>query len=353
MSVNQILVLAPNWLGDAAMATPALRSLRRTFPGARITVAGRPGTVCLLEGLPHVDALEPIPVQPGAGQLFAVAKRLRPSARDLAVVFPHSFRAALLARLTKARRRLGYDRGGRRWLLTDAEPPNRANGRIEPVYMAREYLDLLRPLGCADDGQGLELHAKEALRARLAEAWAGEGPLVGFAPGAAFGPSKRWPAERYAAVADALRERVGARCVLLTGPDEADTREAVLKAARHPMLEPQSHGADGIAVLKAVISQLDLLIGNDSGPRHVAVAFGVPTVCVMGPTRPVYSTGPYERGYVLRRPVYCGPCQQPTCATDHRCMLRIAPEEVVARAEEVLTHGARPVLESLDPNALV
>lgn len=352
MSVNQILVLAPNWLGDAAMATPALRSLRQAFPSARITVAGRPGIVCLLEGLPHADALEPLPVRAGFGQLLTAARRLRPMARDVAVVFPHSFRAALLARLTGARRRLGYDRGGRRWLLTDAEPPNRVNGRIEPVYMAREYLDLLRPLGCADDGQGLELHADEGLRARLAAKWAGEEPLVGLAPGAAFGPSKRWPAERYAAVADALRERMGARCVLLTGPDEVDTREAVLNAARHPMLEPQSHGADGIAVLKAAISQLDLLIGNDSGPRHIAIAFKVPVICVMGSTRPVYSTGSYECGHVLRTPVYCGPCQQPTCATDHRCMRRITPEDAVARTEEVLTHGARHVLESLEPKAL-
>ncbi|MFP4191291.1 MAG: lipopolysaccharide heptosyltransferase II [Candidatus Hydrogenedentota bacterium] len=352
MSTNHILVLAPNWLGDAAMATPAFRALRQRFPGARITVAGRRGTVSLLEGLPYVDALEPLPVRPGLGRLLSVAQRLRPMARDLVVVLPHSFRAALLARLTGARRRLGYDRGGRRWLLSDTEPPNRVNGRIEPVYMAREYLDLLRPLGCVDDGQGLELHADEGLGARLAAKWAGEGPLVGFAPGAAFGSSKRWPAERYAAVADALRERMGARCVLLTGPDEADTREAVLSAARHPLLEPASNSGGGVDVLKAALSLLDLLIGNDSGPRHIAIAFKVPVICVMGAIRPVYSTGPYERGYVLRTPVYCGPCQQPTCATDHRCMLRIRPEDAVARAEEVLTHGARPVLESLEANVL-
>ena len=87
-----------------------------------------------------------------------------------------------------------------------------------------------------------------------------------------------------------------------------------------------------MALLKATISQLDLLIGNDSGTRHVAVAFGVPTICIMGPTSPVYSEGPYERGQVLRVDVDCGPCQKPICETDHRCMTQITPDTVVQAA---------------------
>jgi len=120
-----------------------------------------------------------------------------------------------------------------------------------------------------------------------------------IAPGAAVGPSKCWPAERYAAVADALHEECGARCVLLTGPGEEATRDAVRAAARTPLLNPYA-GPGSIAELKAVIASLDLLIGNDSGPRHIAIAFKKPVICVMGPTSPAYTASPWERGRVLR-----------------------------------------------------
>jgi len=245
------------------------------------------------------------------------------------VVFPHSFRAALLARLARSDRRIGYNRDNRRWLLTDAPESHRENGVIAPIYMAREYLDLIAPLGCTDDGRGLELAANAAERSAVRERFAGDGPLVALAPGAAFGPAKRWPAERFAAVADALAARRGARCVLLTAPNEADTRAAVLAAAKSPLLE---FPGGGIARLKAVLAESDLLIGNDSGPRHVAIAFGKPVVCIMGPTSPRYTDSPWEKGRLLRVDVDCGPCQKPSCTTDHRCMTRITADAVVEAA---------------------
>jgi heptosyltransferase-2 len=185
---------------------------------------------------------------------------------------------------------------------------------------------------------GLELHADPEVLSAVRSRLPAGGPLVGFAPGAAFGPSKRWLPERFAAVADALRERSDARCVLLTGPGEEDTRAEVQRAARTPLLEPDQ-GAPGIETLKAVVSQLDLMVCNDSGPRHVAVAFRVPTVCIMGPTSPQYSCGPYERGELLRVDVDCGPCQKPTCRTDHRCMTRIPADWVVRAALDHLPHA--------------
>ena len=328
---ERILALLPNWLGDAAMCTPALRALRQRFPEARLTVAGRDAVCQLIEDTPWIDELAPLPTRPGFGPMLCLGWQLRPAARDLCVVFPHSFRAALLARLTGARRRLGYDRGGRSALLTDAPPPYREQGQIVPVYMAREYLDLLAGLGCEDDDAGLELHVSAGAAAVVAESLPDDRPVVALAPGAAFGPSKCWPADRYAAVADGLMERAGAQCVLLTGPGEEETRQAVLAAAKHPLIECGA-GLPGIARLKAIIARADLLIGNDSGPRHVAIAFGKPVICLMGPTSPRYTDSPWERGEVLRVEVDCGPCQQPVCATDHRCMRLIPPERVLAAA---------------------
>jgi heptosyltransferase-2 len=159
--------------------------------------------------------------------------------------------------------------------------------------------------------------------------------VVGIAPGAAFGPSKRWLPERFAAVADALHESSNAQCLLFTGPGEEDTRDAVLAAARHPLLDVQQP-APSVAKLKAGIAELDLLIGNDSAPRHIAIAFGVPVICIMGPTAPAYTTSPYERGEVIRVDVDCGPCQKPTCVTDHRCMKQITVAHVVDAARQFL-----------------
>jgi len=331
-------VLAPNWLGDVAMCTPALRALHRRFPRAAITLAGSQAACDLLRGLPWFAELVPLVPHARFLGLLLAARRLRKKARDLTVIFPHSFRAALLARLTESPRRIGYHRGGRAFLLTDRVPPHTENGEIVPVYMVTEYLELVKVLGCDDDGQGLELRADpdavDAVCGRLA---AGR-PRVGIAPGAAFGPSKLWPAERFAAVADRLAERVGAQCVLLAGPGEESIAEAVTTAAQRP-LRRCDDGRPNIRTLKATVSQLDLLICNDSGARHVAVAFHVPVVCLMGPTSPRYSEGPYERGRILRADVDCAPCQKPTCETDHRCMTQITVDRVVETAIQVLQRG--------------
>ncbi|MDX9973573.1 MAG: lipopolysaccharide heptosyltransferase II [FCB group bacterium] len=332
---GRVLALAPNWVGDVVMCTPALRALHKAFPDAELTVAGRASACALLQGLPWISHCVTLAQRPRPAEMLSAGRRLRSHGTDLAVVFPHSFRAALQAWLAGATRRVGYARGGRSFLLTDPVEPHREDGRITPIYMGREYLDLLKPLGIEDDGLGLELAADPAAVRRAREALGGSGPRVGFSPGAAFGPSKLWPAERYAAVADALAERVDARCVILTGPGEEDTRRAVLAAARTPFIDCDG-GKPSLETLKATVSQLDLLVCNDSGARHVAVAFGVPTLCLMGPTSPLYSEGPYERGRVLRIDVDCGPCQKPVCSTDHRCMTGISVDWAVETALEIL-----------------
>ncbi len=327
---ERILALVPNWIGDAVMCTPALRTIHRRFPHAKLTVAGRAPIIELLRGLPYIHDTQVLPKRPGLAAMVRIGWKLRPAARDLAVVFPHSLRAAAQARLAGSRRIMGYARNSRSWLLTDKVAPNLVNGRIEPVYMVWEYLDLLAPLGCEYDGFGMELRADPMAVARVKEYLVGEGPFVGIAPGAAFGSSKRWPVERFAAVVDRLAE-TGAQCVLLTGPGEEDTRDAIRKLVKRELIVCDE-GRPTVDTLKATASLMKLLVCNDSGPRHVAMAMGVPAVCIMGPTKPVYTEGPYETGRVLRVEVDCGPCQKPVCATDHRCMTRISPETVVEAA---------------------
>lgn len=333
---KRILVLAPNWVGDAAMCTPALRALRRHFPDAQLTAAGRASVCDLLEDLPWLDALIRIPERPSPGKLLTLAGRLRPHGRDIVVVFPHSFRAALLAWLIHGRERIGYARNGRSLLLTRTRAPYRENGTITPIYMAREYLELTALLGCEDDSAGLELGLSDAVTRDIdAQLARYARPLIGIAPGAAFGPSKRWMPEAFAATADLIADKHDASFLLLTGPDEESIRDAVIRHANVPFIDLNTRGA-GLAALKAVIARLDLLICNDSGPRHIAVAFQRPVVCIMGPTSPKYSEGPYEIGERLQLPLPCSPCQQPECPLEHhRCMRDITPAMV---AESALTY---------------
>ena len=335
-SPSNILVMLPNWLGDVAMATPALRALRNHFPEAVITVAGKKSSCLLVEGLSSIDGAYIFPAKVDLIRMLSHARNMAPYARDICVVLPHSFRAALVARMTRAKQRIGYARGGRSMLFTDTVTPYRENGKITPVYMAEEYLHLVSLLGCVDDNQGLELNAAaievDAVRACIDVTR----PVVGFAPGAAFGPAKCWPAARYARVADELTQRYDVQCLLFTGPGEEETREAVMREASIARFIPFHHGKPTIARLKAAISQVDLFIGNDSGPRHIAIAFKKPVVCIMGPTSPRYTDSPWEIGQVLRVDVDCGPCQKPVCATDHRCMTRITPEMVVDAASSYL-----------------
>jgi heptosyltransferase-2 len=234
-----------------------------------------------------------------------------------------------LARLVGSPVRLGQARDGRRGLLTQTVP--RAD---EIIYTACEYLNLVAALGAEDDDRGLELHADPAHVAAVRETLEGA-RLIAVAPGAAFGPSKLWTAERYAAVIDRLAATSDVRFVLLTGPGEEDVAAQVRAKATTPLLELQST-PPSIARLKAIVSQSDLLICNDTGPRHIAIAFGKPVVCIMGPTSPRYTESPWERGRVLRIDVDCGPCQKPTCATDHRCMTGIRVDAVVEAALEHL-----------------
>ncbi|MCH7909080.1 MAG: glycosyltransferase family 9 protein, partial [Candidatus Hydrogenedentes bacterium] len=218
--MKNILALVPNWLGDVVMCTPALRALHRRFPDAEITVAGR-GVACeVLRGLPWLHRFVTLPARQGAWGMARSSLSLRSHSPELAVVFPHSFRAALLARMTGAGKIVGYARGGRSTLLSQRVEPHRVDGKITPVYMVEEYLDLVSALGCEVDGFGLELAADGRAVAAVREHLIGTGPFVGIAPGAAYGPSKRWSATRFAEVADELRETADARCVLLTGPGE-------------------------------------------------------------------------------------------------------------------------------------
>jgi heptosyltransferase-2 len=337
MPPRRILVCLPSWVGDTVMATPALRALRAAHPEAWIGAVGRPALQDLLAGLPSFDAFLPVARQ----GLLARTRALRAARADLAVLLPDSPRAALAPFLARIPRRGGYARDRlRRLLLTDALPPPQEAGRRQPISMIERYLRVTRALGCPDQGTALELRVDPEAAERVAKDLARRGApetarLLLVTPGAAFGSSKLWPPEHFARACDGLARRHGLLPVLAPAPGEQAIAQAVAgRMAERALVISQPEAT--LAELKALVAQASLLLGNDTGPRQIAVALGRPAVVLMGPTDPRHTAHHLERQRVLREEVACSPCHYRTCPIDHRCMTRLSPERVLAAADELL-----------------
>ena len=357
-SSRRILVVLPSWVGDLVMATPTLRELRRSFADASITFLARPMLGDLIAGSEWAD--EVLPWEPkGRGRhghgLIALTRRLRRGKFDWALLLTNSFRSALLVRLAGVRRRIGYDRDGRGWLLTDRLAVSRVNGRIAVTRMVDYYGKLAEHLGCEPPGDKLELFCDpeddRAIERRLRQLGVADrpagGPLVVISPGASFGASKLWPPGRFAAAADRLIESQGAAVVISCAPGEEEMARRIGRMANRPV-----HVLDDpvttLGQFKSLIRRCDLLINNDTGPRHVAKAFNVPVVTIFGPTHPGWTDTDYPLEQKVSVPVECGPCQKKVCPLQHplelQCMTGVTVEMVVAAARELLAARRREAM---------
>lgn len=274
---SRVLVVAPSWLGDLVMATPALRALRAALPEAHVTFVCRPGLDRVLDGSSLCDAV----IVEGLRGPIRAGMRLRRERFDLAVLFPNSFRSALAVRVAGVPRRVGYRRDGRGWLLSErVAPPSE-----RPFSTVALYAELLeRGLGIdvVDRRPRLAVTTEERLRADALLAELTGKPFALLIPGGNR-ESKRWPPGRFAAVADALATRYGLAVAMSGSPGERNVLDAVADVARTPILDLAARGID-LPTLKGVVASASLVIGNDTGPRHIALALGRPTITLFGPT---------------------------------------------------------------------
>ena len=340
--VNNLLIRAPNWVGDLVMATSGFRDLRRGFPGARIAVIVPRSRAGVLAGADHHDELI---IEPGRSLAAAVrlGRELGRRRFDLALIYPNSLRSAVAPFVARVPERIGYRGEFRRWLLTRSIPEPEYRGRPEgpgprrlPEPMVHRYAAILAAAGVKAGEGRPELAVSEACeeRARLRRAELGIAPgerLVGLNPGASFGASKLWPVERFARAADLITARTGLRTILFVGPGEEEIARRIAELSRSGPISTASAPLD-LDLLKPFVRDLALLITTDTGPRQYAVAFQVPVVAVMGPTHPGYSAAHLDETEVIRRDVPCGPCHLKVCPLDHRCMTLIEPEEVAEKA---------------------
>ena len=352
------MVRAPNWVGDAVMALPALRELRRIFTKAQITLVARPWVAGLFEGEGLADSL--ISVHDGQGvfqtttNFISEARRLGRERFDLAVLFQNAFGAALLARVARVKTIAGYATD-RRGALLDLAIPFEAD--YKSTHQVRYYLNIAATLEqemtgeshvdfdkqprlqVSDDQRDLARLLLREARMKSGGATVAASPILAMSPGATNSRAKRWLAERFASTADRLAERNGFQTVIVGTTGDLEVAKEV--AARMKSDALVMAGRTSIAELKAILACTSLVISNDTGTAHVSAALGVPTVVVFGPTEH-FSTRPLsDLATVVRHDVECSPCMLRECPIDHRCMTRVEVDDVYSAAQSLLTSPAR------------
>ncbi len=364
----RILVRGVNWLGDAVMTTPALLRLRERYPLAHLTLLTPAKLAALWPGHPALTRM--LTFEPREGTL-SVARRLRAERFDLAVVFPNSPRSALEAFLAGIPRRVGGRWPWRNWLLTQiVTPPEKiihmrkrtvpeiqalAFGSSSPPrpsipaasHQMHHYLRIVAALGADPTPLPPRLYVSlaevEAVRVRHGfrpgSAW------LGINAGAEYGPAKRWPADRFAAVADAIRQEFDCGLAVFGGLGDVALAEELAEQLQTaaPTLRVLA-GKTTLRELLAALTCCRVLLTNDTGPMHAAAALAVPVVVPFGSTSPEL-TGPGLPGDPQHRlipsNVPCAPCFLRTCPIDLRCLRGISVERVLAEVRNAW-RPARP-----------
>jgi len=340
----KIMIRATNWVGDAIMALPAIRAVRRRFAEADIAIVARPYVADIYRDQQICDQLIPYDPQGSHAGIMGrerLASELRALKFDVALLLQNAFDGAWLAWRADIPERIGYARDGRSILLTKAVPvPKR--GEI-PAHEKYYYLELLRRAGWLDSVPneafiGLTVPA-EKLRSGeevLSKSGLRPGVLrIAIGAGASYGSAKCWPPSRFAELASRLQSQMDADVILFGTSAEAAVSNAISAEMRRPPIDLT--GKTAIAELPALLSQCHLFIGNDSGAMHVAAAVGLPIVSVFGPTDPDGTAPVTPRCTIVQQRPYCSPCFLRRCPTDHRCMKEVTTEMMETAAKSWLS----------------
>jgi heptosyltransferase-2 len=339
LQADNILIRGTNWIGDAVMTLPAVAAIRNTFPGARITILVKPWVADIFRLCPDVDDImiyERPGVHNGPAGLLRLAGELRKRAFDAAILLQNAIEAAIIVFLAGIPMRAGYNSDGRGLLLTHSVVRTKA---IRQVHQTDYYLEMVKALGCRPAGRENHLHpgqADDLLAETLLKRFGLEDNrlLVGMAPGAAYGPAKKWFPERFSSIADRLGDGFSAQTLLFGSSEDHDTAATVQARAKYPIVDLT--GKTSLKEAMALMSRCRMFISNDSGLMHVAAALGVPTVAIFGSTNPATTSPPGRNNIIIHKDVACSPCLKTHCPTDFRCMDLIGVDDVYDAAVRML-----------------
>ena len=338
-------MVAPNWLGDAVMALPAIADVRQGSPGALIAVAARAPVAPLFALVRDAGNVDEVVILPERGPYPLAGS-------DVVLLLPNSFHSALMTARAGARQRWGYRTDWRALLLTRAVA-RAPSGMHQVAYYQRLVRDLDCPNGPAAPRIDITPDLRDAGAGVLRQAgWDGHMPLVALAPGAAFGSAKRWPPHAFAGLATGLAEE-GIGIVLVGAAADMDTVADVVRALSGRATFFNVAGKTSVPTLAGVLVNCRALVANDSGALHLAASLGVNVTAVFGPTNErltapvagepratsrddVRATSHEPRATVLIHPVWCRPCMLRECPLDHACMQGIGVPRVLDAARRML-----------------
>lgn len=342
----KIVIFLPNWIGDVAMATPALRAIRRGLgPTAEMIGVLRPYVTDVLAGthwLNETLLFDPRSRHPEQGSRSLVRK-LRSRRPEIALLLTNSFRPAVIARLSGISRRVGYARNARSWLLTDAVPwaPLSDAGPLSAVDV---YLRLAQQINCPPAESELELATLPADEEAADAVWRNLGltsdPVVVLHAGGGWGgtaTAKQWPLQHFAWLAERIERDLDYSVLVLCGPNERPAAAEIARVANRPRVVSLADQPLSIGLSKACVRRSRLMVTTDSGPRHFAAAFGVPTVAIFGPTDPRLSSNYHPGEVQLSEPVACRPCGQRACPLKHHdCMRLLSVDRVLSAIRKLI-----------------
>jgi len=270
-----------------------------------------------------------------------MVRQIRGRRFDVAIDFQGNLKGGLLSWLSGSSERIGYARTESKelnWLFcTDRIGPG-----TKKLPRAERHARLLAALGIDERPSFPVLHAPreaaERHRRFLASVKTGEGPVVAMHPGTSvFGQFKRWPEQRYSQLGDRLVAEMGAAVVVTWGPGEREVAERVASGmAQAAVVAPKTHSIEDFA---ALISEVDLYLGGDTGPTHIASAIGTPVVAVFGPKDPAIYRPYGSNSVVVRADVPCSPCTKRKC-DDLKCILSVSVDGVFAAARKLMSGTA-------------
>jgi heptosyltransferase-2 len=342
----KILIRAPNWVGDAIMAIPALAAIRNARPESEIVILARPAVADTYWQQPFADrtiVFDDKGLHRVISRHAKLIAELRREKFDAALLLQNAFQAAWLAWRAAIPERIGFARDGRGPLLTRAIAVPK-EGEI-PRHESQYYLELLRRAGwigrhgaIAGDPATVEFKVNPVARAEaeatLIKAGATHGAWrFAIAPGASYGAAKCWPPERFAALADRLVTECGAETIFFGTPREKDIAARITSSMRTRPISLV--GETSTRELPALMAACSAFIGNDSGAMHVAAAVGLPVIGIFGSTDPAGTAPLTEHFTLIQEQVSCSPCFLRKCPVDHRCMERIEVDTVFRAASKL------------------
>jgi heptosyltransferase II len=322
-NITRIVVRTPNWLGDAVLSLPSIAAVRRAFDGAALAIAAPPSVAPIFEEETSARQDEIVMLEDKGD-----AASLRSGRFDAILLLPNSFRSAWVARQAGIGERWGYAHACRGPLLTRSI----ARPRSGTLHQSDYYKALVRELGMEVDVEFPRVRPRPATTERAIGVLTREGlpagtPIVGLAPGAAYGHAKRWPPRRVADLVSRLTRERGTTCVLVGAADDREAGREIESALPPDVRIVNLIGRTDLRLLIGILARCNAFVSNDSGAMHLAAAAGLPVTAIFGPTDE-RATAPLGDHDIMIHQVFCRPCMLRDCPIDHRCMKGITVERV-------------------------